>query len=210
MAMLKKFLFAIICLLLSAPAFASPTILVLGDSLSAGYGIDTQQGWVALLRDRLQKSGYDYQVVNASISGDTTSGGLARLPDALNSYKPAIVIIELGGNDALRGIPIDTTQQNLMQLITLSQNTKAKVLLLGLRLPPNLGPVYDKKFQNTFPDLAKKYHTALVPLFLNGIDANPNLMQDDGIHPRAEAQMILLNNVWPVLEPLLNDHTKSI
>lgn len=201
--MLKKFLFVLICILITTPSFAAQTILVLGDSLSAGYGIDTQQCWVALLRDRLQKSGYDYQVINASISGDTTSGGVARLPDALNSYKPAIVIIELGGNDALRGIQFNTTQQNLSQLIMMSQKSKAKVLLLGLRLPPNFGPVYDKKFQTDFTDLAKQYHTAVVPLFLNGVDANPQLMQDDGIHPRAEAQMILLNNVWPVLKPLL-------
>lgn len=206
--MLKKFLFALICLLISVPSFATSTILILGDSLSAGYGIDTQQGWVALLRNRLQKSGYDYQVINASISGDTTSEGVERLPDALNSYHPEIVIIELGGNDALRGIPFNTTQQNLSRLIMMSQKNKTKILLLGLRLPPNYGPVYDQKFQTDYTNLAKQYHVAVVPLFLNGVDSNPQLMQDDGIHPRQEAQSILLNNVWPVLKPLLDDNAK--
>jgi acyl-CoA thioesterase-1 len=205
--MFKKFLFALMCLFVATPVFATSNILVLGDSLSAGYGIDTQLGWVALLRDRLQKSGYNYHVVNASISGDTTSGGVARLPGALENYKPVIIIIELGGNDALRGIPINETQQNLEQLIVMSQKIKAKVILLGLRLPPNFGPVYNKYFQHDFTDLAKKYKIAVVPLFLNGVDANPKLMQDDGIHPRAEAQLILLNNVWPVLKPLLGDNT---
>ena len=201
--MLRKFLVALFSLLISAPLLAASPILIVGDSLSAGYGIDTQQGWVALLRDRLQKSGYAYQVVNASISGDTTSDGLARLPAALQSYHPAIVIIELGGNDALRGIQFNETQQNLAQLITLSKNIKAKVLLLGLRLPPNFGPVYDQKFQSIYPSLAKQFHVAVVPLFLKGVDSNPQLIQDDGIHPRAEAQAILLNNVWPALKPLL-------
>ena len=201
--MLRKFLLTLLCLFISVPCLADSSILIVGDSLSAGYGIDTQQGWVALLRDRLQKSGYSYLVINASISGDTTSDGLARLPDGLKNYHPAIVIIELGGNDALRGIQINQTQQNISQLITLSKNTKAKVLLLGLRLSPNFGPVYDQKFQSLYPKLAKQFHVAVVPLFLKGVDANPLLMQDDGIHPRAQAQAVLLDNVWVVLRQLL-------
>lgn len=201
--MFKKFLVAIICLLIAIPCFANPTILILGDSLSAGYGIDIQQGWVALLRDRLQKEGYHYQVVNASISGNSTSDGLARLPDALNNYHPNIVIIELGGNDALRGIQIETTQKNFKQIITLSKNIKAKILLLGLRLPPNYGPTYTQQFRLLFPQLAKQYNIAVVPLLLEGVDIKPQLMQDDGIHPRAEAQPALLNNVWPELKRLL-------
>ncbi len=193
-----------ICLFISISCFADSTILIVGDSLSAGYGIDIQQGWVALLRNRLQSEGYSYQVINDSISGDTTSDGLATLPDDLKAHQPNIVIIELGGNDALRGIPLDTTRDNLTQLITLSQKSKAKVLLLGLRLAPNLGPVYTQEFRSLYPNLAKQYKTAVVPLFLNGVDANPQLMQDDGIHPRAEAQLKLLENVWPVLQLLLN------
>lgn len=177
--------------------------MILGDSLSAGYGIDIQQGWVALLRDRLQKEGFKYNVVNASISGNSTSDGLARFPDAINNYHPHIVIVELGGNDALRGIPIETTQKNLTQIIKLSKENKAELLLVGLRLPPNYGPIYTQQFRSLFPQLAKQFNIAVVPLFLNGIDIDSRLMQDDGIHPRAEAQPILLNNVWGVLKPLL-------
>lgn len=177
--------------------------MILGDSLSAGYGIDIQQGWVALLRDRLQKEGFNYNVVNASISGNSTSDGLARFPDTLNNYHPHIVIVELGGNDALRGIPFETTQKNLTQIIKLSKENKAEVLLLGLRLPPNYGPIYTQQFRSLFQQLAKQFNIAVVPLFLNGVDIDSRLMQDDGIHPRAEAQPILLNNVWGVLGPLL-------
>lgn len=193
-------------MIISTNCFAADTksILILGDSLSAGYGIDIQQGWVALLRNRLQESGYHYQVVNASISGDTTSDGLARLPAALQRSQPELVIIELGGNDALRGIQINTTHDNLSQIIILSQKAHAEILLLGIRLPPNFGPVYNQQFLNIYTNLAKQYHINLVPLFLNGVDANPQLMQDDGIHPRAEGQPIMLNNVWVILKRMLS------
>lgn len=201
--MFKKILLILVCLFASPICFAAKTIVVLGDSLSAGYGIDIQQGWVALLQNRLQHSGYSYQVANASISGDTTSEGLARLPGAIQRYNPQIVIVELGGNDALRGIQLQTTHNNLGQIILLAQKARAKVLLLGIRLPPNYGPVYTQQFQAIYVQLAKKYHIAVVPLFLNGVDANPQLMQDDGIHPRAAGQPIMLNNVWGKLKQML-------
>lgn len=183
--------------------FAAQTILILGDSLSAGYGIDVQHGWVVLLQDQLHQSGYDYQVINASISGDSTDQGMQRLTPALQRYHPQIVIIELGGNDALRGIQLNTTKSNLSSLIKTAKANHAKVLLLGLRLPPNYGPTYTQQFQALYPTLAKQFGVAIVPLFLNGVDSQTELMQDDGIHPKEAAQPIMLNNVWPVLRPLL-------
>jgi len=180
-----------------------PVILVLGDSLSAGYGIDRQLGWVQLLQNRLQQSGYAYQVVNASISGDTTDSGLSRLPYALNQHKPAIVIIELGGNDGLRGLSIGELQTNLTQLIKLARQAKAQVLLIRERIPPNLGPAYTAKFSQLFEMIARQQQVPMVPFFLKGVADDPSLMQADGIHPNAKGQPRMLENVWPVLEPLL-------
>jgi acyl-CoA thioesterase-1 len=182
---------------------ASPVILVLGDSLSAGYGIDRQRGWVQLLQDRLTQSGYAYRVVNASVSGDTTDSGLSRLPRALKQHRPAIVIIELGGNDGLRGLSLTQLQANLNQLVGLSKQAGAKVIVCRERIPPNLGPEYTTKFSQQYEAVARKQQVALVPYLLKGVADNPALMQTDGIHPNENGQPGMLQNVWPVLLPLL-------
>ncbi|MDG4595979.1 MAG: arylesterase [Candidatus Contendobacter sp.] len=181
----------------------APVILVLGDSLSAGYGIPAEQGWVNLLQRRLTERGFPHQVVNASISGDTTSGGLSRLPAALARHRPALVILELGANDGLRGQPPMAMAANLGRMIELSQQAGARVLLAEMRIPPNYGPLYAQKFQATFGELAQHHQVPLIPFLLNGVAGNPALIQDDGLHPRAEAQPRILDNVWPALEPLL-------
>ncbi len=190
-------------LIFTLPVFAKNTILILGDSLSAGHGIDISQGWVNLLREKLKTEKYDYDVINASISGDTTSNGLARLPDALNQYKPQITLIELGGNDGLRGLQLSTIQDNLRRMIELVKAVHSQVILLGVRIPPNYGPVYTQKFQAIYSALSHQENIALVPLFLKGVDDEPALMQSDGIHPTADGQGIMLNNVWPELRQSL-------
>ena len=181
----------------------APVILVFGDSLSAGYGLPAEQGWVSLLQRRLAERGFPHQVVNASISGDTTSGGLSRLPAALERERPAIVILELGANDGLRGQPLTTISDNLARLIELSQKTGARVLLAEMRIPPNYGPSYTQKFQAAFGELAERYAIPLIPFLLEGVAGDPTLIQDDGLHPRAEAQGRILDNVWAVLEGVL-------
>ena len=187
----------------SAVRAESPVILVLGDSLSAGYGIPVEKGWVSLLQRRLVERGFPYRVVNASISGDTTSGGLSRLPAALELHRPAIVVLELGANDGLRGQPPMAMSRNLSQMIERSQQAGARVLLAEMRIPPNYGPLYAQKFQATFGELAQHYAIPLIPFLLDGVAGNPALIQDDGLHPRAEAQPQILDNVWAVLEPAL-------
>ncbi len=187
----------------SAARAESPVILVLGDSLSAGYGIPVEKGWVNLLQRRLVERGFPYRVVNASISGDTTSGGLSRLPAALELHRPAIVVLELGANDGLRGQPPMAMSRNLSQMIERSQQAGARVLLAEMRIPPNYGPLYAQKFQATFGELAQHYAIPLIPFLLDGVAGNPALIQDDGLHPRAEAQPQILDNVWAVLEPAL-------
>ncbi|MEI2783308.1 MAG: arylesterase [Candidatus Competibacter sp.] len=187
---------------LSARAEA-PVILVLGDSLGAGYGIPVERGWVNLLQLRLKERGFPHRVVNASISGDTTGGGLSRLPAALERERPAVVILELGANDGLRGQPIMTMAANLSRLIELCQKAGGRVLLAEMRIPPNYGPSYTQKFQATFGQLAKHYDIPLIPFLLDGVAGDPALIQDDGLHPRAEAQGRILDNVWAVLEPVL-------
>ncbi len=187
---------------LSARAEA-PVILVLGDSLGAGYGIPVERGWVSLLQLRLAERGFPHRVVNASISGDTTGGGLSRLPAALERERPAVVILELGANDGLRGQPIMTMAANLSRLIELCQKAGGRVLLAEMRIPPNYGPSYTQKFQATFGQLAKHYGIPLIPFLLDGVAGDPALIQDDGLHPRAEAQGRILDNVWAVLEPVL-------
>lgn len=193
-------------LLLSQALAASPgpgqSILVLGDSLSAAYGITEEESWVALMRDRLTAEGYGYHVLNASISGDTTSGGLRRLIRALEQHAPALVIIELGGNDGLRGTPLRTIRQNLAEMIERSLDAGARVVLAGMMIPPNLGP-YADAFARMYPELAAEYEVALIGFFLDGIALDRSLMQPDGIHPTAAAQPLVLDNVWPVLEPEL-------
>jgi acyl-CoA thioesterase-1 len=191
--------------LAAIPARAdTPTILVFGDSISAGYGLPrVEQGWVALLQAKLMKEGYGYEVVNASVSGETTAGGLARLPRALSLHHPSIVILELGGNDGLRALPIAPMRANLARMADLSTAAGAKVVLLGMRIPPNYGPQYTEQFTQVYAQIAHDEHLALVPFLLDGIALTPTLMQDDGIHPDAAGQPRLLENVWPALAPLL-------
>jgi acyl-CoA thioesterase-1 len=179
------------------------TILVFGDSLSAAYGLSSAEGWAALLQRRLREQGYGYRIVNASISGETTSGGLQRLPRALELNRPAIVLLELGANDGLRGLPLSLIRGNLEQMIRLSQQAGARVLLLGIRLPPNYGARYADEFAALYPDLAKQYQLPLVPFLLDRVALKPNLMQSDGLHPDAAGEPIVLENVWSELKPML-------
>ena len=197
------FLSAGLALMCMAQNAAAGTVLIVGDSISAGFGLDTRKGWVALLEQRLKKEGFDDKVVNASISGDTSAGGLARLPAALAEHKPEVVIIELGGNDGLRGMPPTQLQQNLASMIQQSQDSGAKVLLLGMQIPPNYGKRYVDAFAKVFADVAQQKKVPLVPFFLEGIGGNSQLMQADGLHPAVAAQGKLLENVWPTLKPLL-------
>lgn len=181
-------------------------ILVVGDSLSAEYGLKRGSGWVALLEGRLAQEKIKARVVNASISGDTTSGGRARLPALLAQHKPTHVVIELGGNDALRGLPLSGTQDNLAQMAQAAQKAGARVLLVGMQVPPNYGSDYTRRFSEVFAKVAQQHKTALVPFFLQGVADVPDaraLFQADGIHPRAEAHPRMLDNVWPELKKLL-------
>jgi len=179
------------------------TILVFGDSLSAAYGIRPEQGWVALLTQRLQTQGYGYQIVNASVSGETTEGGVARLPRALQLHRPGIVVLELGANDALRGLPLASTRANLEQMVHEARDAGAGILLVGIRIPPNYGARYGEEFANIFPDLAKQYHLPLVPFLLQDVALNPARMQEDGMHPNAAGETVVLETVWPYLQPLI-------
>lgn len=181
---------------------ATNKILVMGDSLSAGYGIDLERGWVNLLQERIATR-YPHTVVNASVSGETSGGGLARLPALLKEHQPEIVVLELGGNDGLRGHPVNVMRESLRKMIEQSEANGATVVLLGMQIPPNYGTRYTNVFQQTYADLADKYQLIFVPFFLDQVAGNSELMQRDGIHPTAEAQTTLLNHVWPALEPLL-------
>lgn len=187
----------------AAPTTAPPTLVVLGDSLSAGYGIRVEEGWVALLQKRLREQGYGYRVVNASVSGETTGGALARLPRVLQVHRPALVIVELGGNDGLRGVPVTELRSNLERIVTLSKQAGANVLVAGMRIPSNYGPQYTERFFATFGEVAKQHRVALVPFFLDRIALDDRFFQPDRIHPTAAAQPYLLDTVWPVLQPLL-------
>jgi len=188
-----------------AASFADhrPVLLVLGDSLSTAYGLPTGTGWVDRLEGRLGEHGYPWRVVNASISGETASGGLARLPNALARHSPRIVIIELGGNDALRGAPIGSIESNLDEMIRVSRDSGAEVLLVGMRIPPNYGPDYADAFEHMYTDLADRHQVPLVPFLLDGVAITPGMMQADGIHPTENAQPILLDHVWRRLGPML-------
>jgi acyl-CoA thioesterase I len=185
------------------------TILVLGDSLSAALGIRPEQGWVALLAQRLQAQGYGYQIVNASVSGETTSGGLERLPRALQLHQPGTVILELGANDGLRGLPVTETRENLAHMVRLSQAAGARVLLVGMRIPPNYGPRYTEAFARMFPELANQYHLPLVPFLLEKVALDPTRMQQDGMHPNARGEPPVLDTLWPYLKPLLKKNPQS-
>jgi acyl-CoA thioesterase-1 len=196
-----------ICSLVALPAAAKQTnpqtIVVFGDSLSAAYGIPQHEGWVSLLQQRLTQQKLNYQVINASISGETTSGGLSRHSDMLKSQKPSIVIIELGANDGLRGLSAVETSNNLEAMIQQAKKTNAKVLLLGMKIPPNYGLKYSHQFSENYQNLAKKHSIQLVPFFLEGVAGNPDLIQADDLHPTAAAQAKLLGNVWPILTKML-------
>ena len=185
-------------------AIEAKTILIVGDSISAGYGINHEQGWVQLLQKRLdQQYPKQHKVVNASVSGETTSGALARMPKLLQSYKPDVVVIELGGNDALRGQPPQMIQKNLGQLVQQSQQAKAKVLLFGMKIPPNYGTAYSQAFENNYKVISQQYKIKLLPFFMQGIAGHKDLMQNDQIHPNAKAQSILLNNAYPYIKGAL-------
>jgi acyl-CoA thioesterase-1 len=185
-----------------APARA-PVVLVLGDSLSSGYGINVSAGWVSLLQQRLKQQGYPHQLINASISGDTTSSGRARLPRTLDLHHPDLVIIELGANDGLRGLSLTSMRANLAAMIKQVRARDVQVLLIGMHLPSNYGPAYTEKFHAVYQELARELKIPFVPFLLEGVALDLDLMQADGLHPRAGAQERVLENVWPVLTPLL-------
>lgn len=182
---------------------ASKTVLVLGDSLSAEYGLERGSGWVSLLEKRLKNDRIDATIVNASVSGETTSGGKVRLPTLLDQYRPDIVVLELGANDGLRGLPIRSAEENLRDMINASYKAKAKVLLVGMQIPPNYGRDYTQKFSTVYKTLAKEEKLPLVPFLLEGVASRPELFQADRLHPLADAQPIILSNVWPYLKALL-------
>mgnify|MGYP000704598267 CR=1 FL=1 len=203
-----RWLFFVFLFLTGTAAANPPGLLVVGDSLSAGYGIELRAGWVSLLQERLRQQGYPHRVVNASISGDTTAGGRARLADLLKRERPQIMILELGGNDGLRGLSLVETRANLNAMIQAAKASGARVLLTGIHIPPNYGPDYSKKFHAIYQDLARSQQVTRVPFLLEGIALNPELMQADGLHPRANAQPRILENVWPHLKPLLGAASK--
>jgi acyl-CoA thioesterase-1 len=195
-------LILLILLFSGAPAFAAKTVLVMGDSLSAGYGIRPEQAWPALLGKRLAEKGIDYSVANLSISGETTAGGRARLADALRQHRPAVVVIALGANDGLRGLPLGQMRDNLAAMLAAAQAAGTRTLLIGMRLPPNYGP-YAVEFERSFADTAKLKRTPLLAFLLAPVAANPAYFLPDNLHPNAEAQPLILDNVWPSLQPLL-------
>jgi len=188
---------------------AEKSILVFGDSLSAAYGIAQTRGWVALLAERLKRERPDYSVVNASISGETTAGGAARMPKALTQHKPAIVILELGANDGLRGLPLQEMRQNLGAMVEQAQKAGARVVLVGMKLPPNYGPHYTQEFESAYPAVAKRYRSALVPFLLQDFADNEELFQPDRIHPTEAAQPLMLEQVWKALQPLLRSDNRK-
>ena len=182
---------------------AGDTIVVVGDSLSSAYGLRAEQSWVAMLQDRLNAEGYGYEIINASIPGDTTSGGLARLPALLESHGPGIVIIELGGNDGLRGQPIESLRENLRAMIELTRESGATPILTGIQIPPNYGPAYTEALANTYPELSRELGVPLVGFLMEDVALNGELMQSDGLHPNARGNAVMMENVWMVLVELL-------
>lgn len=191
--------------LLSAPAALAATILVYGDSLSAGYGLSRGEDWAHLLAQRLQEKKLDYTVVNASISGETTLGGVKRIDDTLRTHKPAIVILALGANDGLRGTDLATMRGNLDRIISAAHRTRARVILVGMRIPPNYGPTYTEKFQRVFNEVAKSKRVSLVPFLLDGFADRREYFQADNLHPTAGAQPLILETIWKSLTPLLKN-----
>jgi acyl-CoA thioesterase I len=189
--------------LVSFNSYATQTILVFGDSLSAAYGIDKSEGWVNLLQKQLIQKHYDYNVINASISGETTAGGLSRIQQQLDQHQPSIVILALGANDGLRGLDLKQMNANLEKTVQKIQKNKASILLLGMKIPPNYGFAYTKQFEKVYTDVSKANKLSLHPFFLEGIAGDPSLNQADGIHPTAQAQPVILKNIWPILSTLL-------
>ena len=202
---MKRLLVLLILVFAGFPANAdTPAILVFGDSISAGYGLArVEQGWVGMLRAKLKDEGYGYEVVNASVTGETTAGGLARLPRALALHHPQVVILELGGNDGLRALPIDQMRSNLGRMVDLSVDSGAQVLLLGMRIPPNYGPKYTADFVQMYTDLSARYRLPLVPFLLESVALDSSRMQEDGLHPNALGEPAVLDTLWPQLVPLL-------
>jgi len=198
-------LLTLVVLLISAGAQGaeSPTVLIFGDSLSAGYGIDVDQSWATLLQSRLETQGYEHRVVNASISGETTEGGAARIDSALTNFSPDLIILELGGNDGLRGFPPQRMQGNLEQIVARAKASGAAVVLLGIRIPTNYGTRYTAAFEAVYREVAEKFGIQWIEFFMEGVALNEDLLQDDRIHPNAEAQPILLDNAWPVISATL-------
>lgn len=197
-------LLGVLILSLLQPVYAnSSTIVVFGDSISAAYGMEMEQGWVSLLSEHLAQETSDYRVVNASVSGETTGGGLVRLQKTLDIHKPDILILELGGNDGLRGYPIDKIEANLDEMTRMAQASGARVLLVGMVLPPNYGRRYTAAFEGIFANIAERFDLAFVPFILDGVATSSSLIQGDGIHPRPEAQEMILKDILPVLRPLL-------
>jgi len=191
-----------------ADTASKPVILVFGDSLSAAYGIPKEQGWVNLMAQRVKDNQLPHEVANASVSGETTAGGLSRLPAALKQFKPSIVVIELGANDGLRGLPLDAMKNNLEKIIQASKQANAQVVLLGMLIPPNYGPKYTNGFKAAFLDLSEKYKTPFIPFFLDGVSGHSDLVLEDGLHPNVNAQQKILENVWPTVKPLLTKNIK--
>lgn len=206
---MKKYVFCLFCLFAIALPVRAQTLLVVGDSLSAGYGLRKQEAWPVLLGERLAQAGYGYSVANASISGDTTANGLSRLDAALAASKPAIVVIALGANDGLRGLSLKSMRDNLETMVRKSQASGAKVLVAGMQLPPNYGPDYTQKFAGTFAEVAKSTRSALLPFMLDGFASDPGRFQADGIHPVADAQARIVDNIWKPLVPLLGKPEKG-
>lgn len=198
-----RLLFLLFFLLSTALAADEATIVIVGDSLSAAYGMEQGEAWPSLLQQRLDQHGHPYRVFNSSITGETTQGGLSRLPRLLEKRRPAIVILELGGNDGLRGLPLEVTRDNLAAMIEQSQSAGARVVLAEMRIPPNYGRSYTEKFNGAYSELAAQYEVVLLPFVLQEIALEPGMMQADGIHPTAAAQPIILDQVWSALEPLL-------
>jgi acyl-CoA thioesterase-1 len=195
--------------IVTCKGLANPTILVVGDSLSAEYKISTDSGWVNLLENKLKSSYPSLKIVNSSVSGNTTTQGLQKLPNLLSQYEPNIVLLQLGGNDGLRGLPLIHIQKNLQKMIQLCQKQKSIVVLLGVQIPPNYGPRYQERFFGIYGKLAKEYKTLLVPFILENVALNPKLMQADGIHPTADAQSIIMNNALSTVESALDRLTLS-
>jgi acyl-CoA thioesterase-1 len=198
-----KFLLVLMLSGIPFPMLADSAVVILGDSLSAAYGMEIHQSWPSLLQERLIESGYTQRVFNSSITGDTTQSGVARLPRLLKKSRTDVVILELGGNDGMRGLPIEVTGKNLSSMIEMSQSAGASVILSEMRIPPNYGRTYTEKFNAMYTELADQYGITLMPFILNDIALQPGLMQSDGIHPTAEAQPLILDKVWQQLEPLL-------